>query len=184
MGKGARTRSEELGEPPGVTVAERELSETTTAVIVASNRLNKSERRLKVLEARAREVQQQRAAFSTVKKKLRDLGVEYSMQFPAWLQVITPAGVQFFLTPQEAWSWAECQPGPGPSGERHAGKGKHRARSQRRRGSIVRESPTAEEVQHEKLKAVKEVVSISGKKPGGRVLPLPSINTHKFRLGQ
>ncbi|KAJ1104585.1 hypothetical protein NDU88_001995 [Pleurodeles waltl] len=86
------------------------------------------------------EIQRQRAEFSTVKKKLWDLGVEFSMQFPDLLRVITLSGVQFFLTPQEAWSWEECRPGLRPSGEQHTRKRKRCALS-RRRGS-----PTAEEV--------------------------------------
>ncbi|KAJ1174285.1 hypothetical protein NDU88_006107 [Pleurodeles waltl] len=51
---------------------------------------------------------------------------------------------------------------------------KRRAQSQRRRRSMVRGSPTAEEVQQEKLKAVKEVPSIRGKMPGQRTMPPPS----------
>ncbi|KAJ1149968.1 hypothetical protein NDU88_002766 [Pleurodeles waltl] len=35
----------------------------------------------------------QRAAFGTVKKNLQDVGVAYSMQFPARLRVITPTEV-------------------------------------------------------------------------------------------
>ncbi|KAJ1154481.1 hypothetical protein NDU88_007233 [Pleurodeles waltl] len=100
------------------------------------------------------------------KKKLRDLGVEYSMQFLTLLRVITPIGVQFFLTLQEAWSWAECKLGLDPSGEQHAGKRKRRARSWRRGRSVMHGSPTAEKVQQGKLKAVEEGASISRKKSG------------------
>ncbi|KAJ1216911.1 hypothetical protein NDU88_004509 [Pleurodeles waltl] len=46
-----------------------------------------------------RGVQRQRAAFNEVKKKMKELGVVYSMQLPARLKVATPEGAQFFTTP-------------------------------------------------------------------------------------
>ncbi|KAJ1213343.1 hypothetical protein NDU88_000981 [Pleurodeles waltl] len=105
------------------------------------------------------------------------------MQFPARLRVITPTGVQFFLASLEVWSWTECQPGPGPSGEQHAGKRKCRARSWRRGGSVLRGSPTAEEVQPEKLKADKEVASVSVKETW-KAGTATAKRQHKFSLGQ
>ncbi|KAJ1117591.1 hypothetical protein NDU88_005788 [Pleurodeles waltl] len=72
-----------------VAATERELSATTPAITVASNRWNEAERRLKndnlvtenhkvrIFPNFSKEVQ--RADFSTAKKKLRDLELEYSM---------------------------------------------------------------------------------------------------------
>ncbi|KAJ1081497.1 hypothetical protein NDU88_001679 [Pleurodeles waltl] len=121
-------------------------------------------------------IQRQWAVFSTVKKKLRDLAVEYSMQFPGWLRVITPVGVQFFLTPQEAWSRAEFQPGLSPSGKQQDGKRRCHARARGGVGAMKCGSPTVEEVQQGKLTALEEVASFSGKVPGGRTQPPPSAN--------
>ncbi|KAJ1115091.1 hypothetical protein NDU88_003319 [Pleurodeles waltl] len=58
----------------------------------------------------SREVQRQRAALTTVKKRLREAGIIYSMQLPARLRVVTPTGIQFFATPEEAWDWAVGNP--------------------------------------------------------------------------
>ncbi|KAJ1093256.1 hypothetical protein NDU88_006361 [Pleurodeles waltl] len=65
---------------------------------------NRARQRLKVRSGSppCGEEQRQRAAFSAVKKKLRELGVAYTMQFPDRLRVVTPTGVQFFLMPQKA----------------------------------------------------------------------------------
>ena len=52
-------------------------------------------------------VQHQRSTFQAVKKRLRDLGLKYSLLFPAKLRVVFNGKTQFFDEPAAAWSWME-----------------------------------------------------------------------------
>ena len=52
-------------------------------------------------------VQHQRSTFQAVKKRLRDLGLKYSLLFPAKLRVVFNGKAQFFDDPAAAWSWME-----------------------------------------------------------------------------
>lgn len=52
-----------------------------------------------------REVQRNRASFTTVKAKLPQLHLPYTMIFPARLRVADPTGACFFNSLQAAWDW-------------------------------------------------------------------------------
>ena len=52
-------------------------------------------------------VQHQRSTFQAIKKKLRDLGLKYSLLFPAKLRVVFNGKTHFLDTPAAAWSWVE-----------------------------------------------------------------------------
>lgn len=53
------------------------------------------------------ETQRQRKSFDTVRAKLRDCGLKYSMLFPARLRVQDGGSVKFFTSPAEAMAWIE-----------------------------------------------------------------------------
>lgn len=50
-------------------------------------------------------LQKQRASFLHVKKRLRDLNIQYSMSFPAKLRIIHEEKSHFFTTPSDADAW-------------------------------------------------------------------------------
>ena len=52
-------------------------------------------------------IQQQRASFMGVKRKLRELQYKYALLFPARLKIMTDGKSHFFDNPPEAWSWLE-----------------------------------------------------------------------------
>ncbi|KAJ1193803.1 hypothetical protein NDU88_003099 [Pleurodeles waltl] len=71
--------------------------------------------------------------FLAVKRRLRDLGLMYSLLFPARLCVVAAGTTHFFAMPEEAWHWIEDPSGgpgrsgwfglPGSSGSRQSQKG-------------------------------------------------------------
>lgn len=61
---------------------------------------------LKIDDSTVREVQRQRASFVTAKRKLRQMGVSYSMVFPAKLHIVHAEGTTFLLHPKK---WIEEQ---------------------------------------------------------------------------
>ncbi|KAJ1154002.1 hypothetical protein NDU88_006759 [Pleurodeles waltl] len=79
------------------------------------------------------------------------------MQFPARLLVVTTTGMEFFATPQEAWSWLECMPDLDPAESSQRRKRKRRPRSHQRRPTVGAGPPTAEEVQEEWQRVVAAV---------------------------
>ncbi|KAJ1114853.1 hypothetical protein NDU88_003083 [Pleurodeles waltl] len=110
----------------------------------------------------SREVQRQRAAFTSVKWKLRELEISYSMQFSARLQVDIQAVVEFFTTPQEAWSWLEHLPNSGPSSPSQRQKRYCCPRSHWRQPSPRIKLPTAEDSEEEQQRVVAAVASLGG----------------------
>ena len=52
-------------------------------------------------------IQQQRASFTGVKKRLREMELKYSLMFPAKLRVIAGEKTFFFDDPRAAWDWIE-----------------------------------------------------------------------------
>lgn len=61
----------------------------------------------------ARAVQQQRASFLGVKRRLRDNNIQYSLLFPAQLKIIHGDATHFFTAAEDANDWADrhCQQG-------------------------------------------------------------------------
>lgn len=55
-------------------------------------------------------LQRQRSSFLGVKRRLRDLGIKYSMIFPAKLRIIDGDRPQFFERPEGALHWLETRP--------------------------------------------------------------------------
>lgn len=53
------------------------------------------------------EIQKKRMLFLDIKKRLRALGVPYSMQFPAKLRVVALNATHFFDSPKDALSWLD-----------------------------------------------------------------------------
>lgn len=53
-------------------------------------------------------LQKQRASFLHVKKRLRDMGVQYSMLFPAKLRVVHDERSHFFTSPSDADAWVNA----------------------------------------------------------------------------
>ncbi|KAJ1208861.1 hypothetical protein NDU88_004244 [Pleurodeles waltl] len=114
----------------------------------------------------AAEVQRRRAASTSVKRKLRELEISYSMQFPAQLWVVTQTGVEFFTTPQEAWPLLELLPNSGPSGPSQCQKRKRHSTSRSRQPSPGIDPPTSEEAKEEQQWVVVVVASLSGSSQG------------------
>ena len=54
-------------------------------------------------------IQQQRASFLGVKRKLRELQYKYALLFPARLKIMLDGKSHFFDSPSEAWSWLELR---------------------------------------------------------------------------
>ena len=52
-------------------------------------------------------VQHQRSTFLLIKNILRELGLKYSLLFPARLRVVQNGKVHFFDAPADAWTWIE-----------------------------------------------------------------------------
>ncbi|CAJ0965631.1 unnamed protein product [Ranitomeya imitator] len=52
-------------------------------------------------------VQKQRMKFTGVKRRLRELGVQYSVMFPAKLRLVAFNKTHFFLTPEDATQWLD-----------------------------------------------------------------------------
>ena len=78
-------------------------------------------------------VQQQRASFLTVKRKLREMGVKYALMFPAKLKIIQGSVARFFLDQQEAWQWLEGE-FPTEAGPWEAAGSRKKARKGTQRG--------------------------------------------------
>ncbi|KAM4051814.1 uncharacterized protein ACNLHF_026078 [Anomaloglossus baeobatrachus] len=53
------------------------------------------------------EIQQRRAQFIDVKKRLRQLQISYSMLYPTRLRVVADGGTKFFDTPKDAAAWLD-----------------------------------------------------------------------------
>lgn len=53
------------------------------------------------------DLQKQRAKFTDVKRRLRDLDLKYAMLYPARLKVEVLGSVQFFDTPSAAAQWLD-----------------------------------------------------------------------------
>ncbi|KAJ1200957.1 hypothetical protein NDU88_004775 [Pleurodeles waltl] len=56
-------------------------------------------------------VQKQHNSFLVVNRCLRELGLAYSLLFPARLRVVAAGTMHFFATPEEAWHWIESRDG-------------------------------------------------------------------------
>ncbi|KAJ1163355.1 hypothetical protein NDU88_003814 [Pleurodeles waltl] len=52
-------------------------------------------------------VQCQRASFAVVKKRLRPVGLTYSLLFPTRLKILVNGVSFFFPEPTDAWDWVE-----------------------------------------------------------------------------
>lgn len=53
------------------------------------------------------EIQRRRMQFTDVKRRLRDLNIPYSMQYPTKLRVVAMENTHFFITPKEAVQWLD-----------------------------------------------------------------------------
>ncbi|KAJ1136934.1 hypothetical protein NDU88_003348 [Pleurodeles waltl] len=114
-------------------------------------------------------VQQRRAEYNSVKRKLRDLEIPYSMLFPARLRVVAPTGAESFSTPEEAWAWLESCSAPDPQYR----KKRQRPRLRRRQTAHRIDPPTPKEVQEERQRVMEAVVLFGGG-PGGSATASPS----------
>ena len=105
-----------------------------------------------------REVQRRRASFMGVKRRLRMVGLTYSMMFPARLRVISDKGVLFFDLAAEASHWIDDQY-PAEKEEEKSG----RKRLSGNRGNLKqrRMSPAKDQVRLERQKAIEAVVTLS-----------------------
>ena len=102
-------------------------------------------------------------SFMPVKKLLHDLGLSYSLLFPARLRVQSDDKVHFFADPAAEWDWLELNHSgimrPGSPERRRP----HRLQQQRfrRRGS---HRSTRQQTAEERLSAVKVVASMASER--------------------
>lgn len=119
------------------------------------------------------DVQRHRASFLAVKKALRDEGIQYSLMFPARLQVTLDGKTFFHNDPDEAWSWLETYragtDGKGGTREQTAETSRpyRTRRTRRRRPGTQGPSTMQTETEKEKersaaLQAVTEISQASG----------------------
>mgnify|MGYP002804549248 CR=1 FL=1 len=52
-------------------------------------------------------MQEQQKTFIEVKKKLREINLQYMLLYPAKLKVISQGKTHFFERPEEVWNWLE-----------------------------------------------------------------------------
>ena len=105
-----------------------------------------------------REVQRKRATFIGVKRRLRAVGLTYSMLFPARLRVVTGRGVLFFALATEASLWIDNHY---PASEEDKGTGKGKYPCKRAKRKQERMPPRVEQVLLERQRAIEAVVSLS-----------------------
>ena len=117
-------------------------------------------------------VQQQRATFIMVKRKMRELDLKYALMFPAKLKVMLSGESFFFTEPEAAWAWLETK---FPEGSREWNRVNPRPKggAKRKRNRPRSGGPTRNQSQKEQRAAVEKVSDILG---GGHLITDDSVS--------
>ena len=115
-------------------------------------------------------VQQQRATFIMVKRKMRELELKYALMFPAKLKVMSGGETFFFTEPEAALTWLESR-FPDGAGEWNRTNPWLKGGSKRKRNRPRPRRPTRTQSKEEQRAVVEKVSDILG---GGQLIAYDS----------
>ncbi|KAJ1184640.1 hypothetical protein NDU88_001443 [Pleurodeles waltl] len=117
----------------------------------------------------SKEVQSRQNIFLAVKRKLRQMGVSYSMPYLSQLWVVSQGTTLFFKTPYAMWAWIEAQP-TRPPPQRTQDPQKRQSKQPRRKKRMFPGVPPSigearRDRQRDRRRALKDVAAFRQRAP-------------------